>query len=54
MRQKSKEDHVEPEQDDVPLSMMRCYLSQKRVSWPYLAILFVAMAFLVVAPLLLR
>lgn len=33
--------------DPVIAAMIRCYISQPRVAWPYLALLFGAMAFLV-------
>lgn len=38
-----------PEQQTDPelMAMMRCYMSRPRIAWPYLALLFVAMAVLV-------
>jgi hypothetical protein len=39
---------TEPQTDPALVAMMRCYLSKPRTSWPYLALLLGAMAFLVV------
>lgn len=36
----------EQQHDPVLAAMMRCYLTRPRVSWPYLALLLGAMAFL--------
>lgn len=33
--------------DDALLAMMRCYVSMPRVSWPWLALLFGALALLI-------
>lgn len=38
---------TEPQTDPVLVAMIRCYLSKPRVSWPWLALLLGAMAFLV-------
>jgi len=38
---------TEQQSDPVLAGMLRCYLSKTRVSWPYLALLVGAMAFLV-------